>query len=749
MSVFVSSVKSLSVGGRKQFLGHLRILQQQSHPRHTNYCIRDNSSIKTKNSDSNSNSNHRCKRLPPTALSFSSSSSEAGNSNKEESSSTLGTTKKIHPNPTKIIVVGAGISGLSVAYHLAKLASSPLLSLSESKKFDIEILEVRHRIGGRIRPFNIDGDGDGEHNGEHDGDGVAPTWIDLGGQWLHESSPENPIRRLLEDDLNIGFVGNDDDNDCTDVGGKKKTTKTKSNRFHEKRVRNVLFDQDGTRMDKGIVQRARNVFYKAMGDGDDFDNGEDLDGNRYNIFQQQHGTTDRNAVSFRDLLDVRTAIELNSDNRLKGSVLPPALSFSISPDSASSSNLQLQSFDRAMNYFVHRSEEHEGGKLHEVSAFLANTLYEGTGESPDRVVKGSYRSLLEALSSHLGLKENSCTKNVNQSNVSCSNNDDDDEDEEHRCKVRLRSNARVERIEYGGDERISLSVMENETTSADANDCGNDNSNNSYHPTAAAAAAAADSTAVTSVLECDYCVCTVPLGVLQQRKIEFVPPLPPKRQEAIDGIGMGLLNKIVFRFDFEKKGDNEDSYKFWGNLKQFGICHEDPALIKTYYDCTDDYYEEDQGAKIFSSAILVQFLAGSAADRIDPPLPPIAEMDHDQSVASGGGGLTDEEAIHESLQALRSVFGSENVPKPSISKVTRWRNDPWSCGSYSFTKVGSSPGMYDEIASPLGSSSSNDRLLFAGEHTSKHCHSTVHGAWETGVREAERIFERVQHKNDR
>ena len=747
MSAFFPSAVSLAIGGRKQFLGHLRILQQQSHLRH-NYCIHRDNSSKNKN-------HNQCKKLPPTALSFSSSLSEDGNINKEESSSTLGTTKKNHTKPTKIIVIGAGIAGLSVAYHLKKLVSSSL-SESESKYFDVEIIEVRNRIGGRIRPFNIDGDGESDNDNENDGEHGTPTWIDLGGQWLHESSPQNPIRRLLEDDLDLGFVGDDDDNDNNDDSQKKnkqkQTKKSKSNRFHEKRVRNVLFDQDGTRMEKGIVQRARNVFYKAMGDGDDFDDDEDLDGNQYNIFQQQHGMTDRNEVSFRDLLDARTEIELSSDHRLLGSVSPASTLPSSSPTvAASSSNFQLrkQSFDRAMNYFVHRSEEHEGGKLHEVSAFLANNLYEGTGESPDRVVKGSYRSLLEALSSQLGLKqEDTSFRNTNHSNISCSSNDDE---EEYQCKVRLRSNARVERIEYGGDERISLSVVENETPSTDTNDSSkrNDNGNDNSHPIAA-------------VLECDYCVCTVPLGVLQQRKIEFVPPLPQKRQEAIDGIGMGLLNKIVFRFDFENKGSKKDNYKFWGNLKQFGICHEDPALIKTYYDCTDDYYEEDQGAKMFSSAILVQFLAGSAADRIDPPLPPIAEMDHDKrdsnkntndrSVASGGDGLTDEEAIHESLQALRSVFGSENVPKPSISKVTRWRNDPWSCGSYSFTKVGSSPGMYDEIASPLGSNSnsnSNGRLLFAGEHTSKHCHSTVHGAWETGVREAERIFERVQHKYDR
>ena len=167
---------------------------------------------------------------------------------------------------------------------------------------------------------------------------------------------------------------------------------------------------------------------------------------------------------------------------------------------------------------------------------------------------------------------------------------------------------------------------------------------------------------------------------------------------------------------------------------------------------------------------MIQFLAGAAADRIDPPLPTTsANLNHHRegntssddikpvaaaaaaattTRARARAGLTDEEAIHESLETLRSIFGSENVPEPIVSKVTRWRNDPWSCGSYSFAKVGSSPSMYDEIASPLGGggggASDNSCLLFAGEHTSKHFHSTVHGAWETGQREAERIFERIR-----
>ena len=147
--------------------------------------------------------------------------------------------------------------------------------------------------------------------------------------------------------------------------------------------------------------------------------------------------------------------------------------------------------------------------------------------------------------------------------------------------------------------------------------------------------------------------------------------------------------------------------------------HNDPGLVKTYYDCTSDYYDSNS-----KSAILIQFFAGSAAERVDPPL------------SSSVDGLTDPEAIEESLQALRTVFGS--VPEPSVAKVTRWRNDPLSCGSYSFAKIGTAPSMYDELATPL-----SGHLLFAGEHSSKHRHSTVHGAWETGVREASRIFDQL------
>lgn len=47
----------------------------------------------------------------------------------------------------------------------------------------------------------------------------------------------------------------------------------------------------------------------------------------------------------------------------------------------------------------------------------------------------------------------------------------------------------------------------------------------------------------------DRAIVTVPIGVLQSGAIDFAPPLPPSHQRAIDGLGMGLLDKLVLRFD--------------------------------------------------------------------------------------------------------------------------------------------------------------------------------------------------------
>lgn len=56
--------------------------------------------------------------------------------------------------------------------------------------------------------------------------------------------------------------------------------------------------------------------------------------------------------------------------------------------------------------------------------------------------------------------------------------------------------------------------------------------------------------------EADACIVTVPLGVLKRpNNLRFLPPLPPRKQEAIQRLGFGCLNKVMLLFP----------HCFWGD----------------------------------------------------------------------------------------------------------------------------------------------------------------------------------------
>ena len=60
----------------------------------------------------------------------------------------------------------------------------------------------------------------------------------------------------------------------------------------------------------------------------------------------------------------------------------------------------------------------------------------------------------------------------------------------------------------------------------------------------------------------------------------------------------------------------------------------------------------------------------------------------------------DFEITAQALAALRQMFG--RVPQPKRVIVTRWGDDPFSYGSYSFVGVGATGADYSTIAEPVG-----------------------------------------------
>ncbi|KAG8636128.1 hypothetical protein MANES_16G102100v8 [Manihot esculenta] len=104
-----------------------------------------------------------------------------------------------------------------------------------------------------------------------------------------------------------------------------------------------------------------------------------------------------------------------------------------------------------------------------------------------------------------------------------------------------------------------------------------------------------------------------------------------------------------------------------------------------------------------------------------------------------------------SLEFCNGSVGSSNGNELKFSKVlkSKWGSDPLFLGSYSYVAVGSSGDDMDSLAEPLpvklGSHESAGcpplQILFAGEATHRTHYSTTHGAYVSGLREADRLLQ--------
>jgi polyamine oxidase len=189
------------------------------------------------------------------------------------------------------------------------------------------------------------------------------------------------------------------------------------------------------------------------------------------------------------------------------------------------------------------------------------------------------------------------------------------------------------------------------------------------------------------VVLADRVIITIPLGVLKAGIIAFDPPLPEGKQVAIERLGFGLLNKVVLKFD----------QPFWPDAEVIGLVGSAQPVSMLV------------NGETFADAPLLVGLRGGREAR---------ERE----------ALSDQDAVAQVVTAL-------NAPNPTGSLVTRWAADPFARGSYSFIAVGSSPDDMEALAEPVG-----ERLLFAGEATNPEFFATVHGAYLSGIREAERIL---------
>lgn len=199
----------------------------------------------------------------------------------------------------------------------------------------------------------------------------------------------------------------------------------------------------------------------------------------------------------------------------------------------------------------------------------------------------------------------------------------------------------------------------------------------------------------TTEFTADKVVVTLPLGVLQNNAVSFIPALPTNKSNAINKLGMGVLNKCYLRFP----------YAFW------------PSSADWLEYIPEQHGEWTEWVSFQRAAQLPILLGFNAADRG-------LEIE----------AWSDMQIVASAMKTLQIMFGA-NIPQPTDYQITRWASDPFACGSYSYNALGSTPDMRNTLAQPL-----SNQLFFAGEATNKDYFGTAHGAYLSGLRAAQDVM---------
>jgi len=195
--------------------------------------------------------------------------------------------------------------------------------------------------------------------------------------------------------------------------------------------------------------------------------------------------------------------------------------------------------------------------------------------------------------------------------------------------------------------------------------------------------------------DADAVIITLPLGVLKAEAVEFDPPLPEAKRDAIQRLGMGSLTKVALFFETP----------FWP-VHQYVFGYLSPDIGYTPTSIINVW-------KTHQLPVLMMLIGGERGREI--------ERWPEDRVAGWAQGV------------LQDVFGPD-APRPKKITVTRWDSDPFSRGSYSYVAVGATPSDIEALAAPVG-----DRLLFAGEATVRTHWACLHSAYVSGLREAARL----------
>lgn len=218
----------------------------------------------------------------------------------------------------------------------------------------------------------------------------------------------------------------------------------------------------------------------------------------------------------------------------------------------------------------------------------------------------------------------------------------------------------------------------------------------------------------------DCVIVTCSLGYLKENyRNMFSPPLPVNLTRGIESLGFGLINKIFLDFGVSWWKPDIKGFQFlWKKSGPGVFCNK--TLAAWTRDLTGfDVLPDHEG-------VLLGWVGGRGAHIVET--------------------LTEQQITTDCENLLRYYLKLNNMPSVKKCLRTQWNANKYVRGSYSHIPTtcdfnGVTPATLAEPVWGKIIRKNSDQdvpiIMFAGEATHEHFYSTTHGAYESGVKQAQ------------
>jgi Flavin containing amine oxidoreductase/SWIRM domain len=419
----------------------------------------------------------------------------------------------------RIVVIGAGMSGLSCARQLEALFSQfeDRFTSMNQKRPSIIVLEGRNRIGGRVFSHPLV-----RQNGSTLPEGMRCT-AEMGAQIVTGFENGNPLNFIVRGQLAL--------------------------RYHALRDNSVLYDSDGTLVNKETDLRLESLWNDILERAAVFRNKlptvQTVEGDKsllmYGEDPKEHPTDDQEALSA--LEDSGMSITVHDGNPVSMNAdLPQSSAMGVEKlagrhyhHAKASANAPAAQTAKSLGWSLNPSVSDK--QSIDLRVVAGSSQYPTLGDAMDEGIR-QYQQLinlteqdLRLLNWHHANLEYANAVNVNQLSLGGWDQDIGNEFEGAHTEIiggytqvprglwripyplDVRFRHAVQSISWGGEtsKRLSPAVIK----------CTNGQS-----------------------FDADHVILTTPLGVLKSGAISFQPPLPDWKTSCIERMGFGLLNKV-------------------------------------------------------------------------------------------------------------------------------------------------------------------------------------------------------------